>query len=64
MIICHNVLEYAEDREDIVKEFAYGHAKYDPQLDDDLKDTRGRADKLMYKKKMEIKGIHGKLQAL
>ena len=22
MIICHNVLEYAEDREDIVKEFA------------------------------------------
>ena len=22
MIICHNVLEYAEDREDIIKEFA------------------------------------------
>ena len=59
-----NIKMYNMEHPEMHMSVAYGHAKYDPQLDDDLKDTRGRADKLMYKKKMEIKGIHGKLQAL
>ena len=31
---------------------AYGFATYDATQDEDLKDTRGRADKIMYKNKM------------
>ena len=34
---------------------AYGHMTYDPAKDEDLKDTRGRADKMMYKNKVDMK---------
>lgn len=34
---------------------AYGYAEYDMEQDEDLKDTRGRADKIMYKNKMNMK---------
>ena len=34
---------------------AFGYAIYDAQQDEDLKDTRGRADKVMYKNKMNMK---------
>ena len=34
---------------------AYGFATYDATQDEDLKDTRGRADKIMYKNKMNMK---------
>ena len=34
---------------------AYGYATYDPSKDEDIKDTRGRADKNMYRNKMEMK---------
>ena len=34
---------------------AFGYAVYDSELDEDLKDTRGRADGLMYKNKMNMK---------
>lgn len=34
---------------------AYGYAEYDVKQDEDLKDTRGRADKYMYKNKMNMK---------
>ena len=36
---------------------AYGYAVYDAEHDEDLKDTRGRADKYMYKNKMNMKEI-------
>lgn len=34
---------------------ACGHAVFDPVQDEDLKDTRARADKIMYKHKVEMK---------
>lgn len=34
---------------------ACGHAVFDPVRDEDLKDTRARADKIMYKHKVEMK---------
>ncbi len=48
-------LEHPEIRMSV----ACGHARYDAEQDEDIKDTRGRADKIMYKNKMEMKGILG-----
>ena len=53
-------LEHPEMRMSV----AYGHASYDPEMDEDIKDTRERADKIMYKNKMDIKKVLGAKQQL
>lgn len=53
------VAEYNVEHPLINMSIAYGYATYDSNLDDDLKDTRGRADKLMYKNKIAMKVNEG-----
>lgn len=36
-------------------QIAYGYAEFDPETDQDIEDTRSRADDKMYQKKREIK---------
>lgn len=47
--------EYNSINKEINMSIAFGYAVYDSELDEDLKDTRGRADGLMYKNKMNMK---------
>lgn len=47
--------EYNSINKEINMSIAFGYAVYDPEVDEDLKDTRGRADGLMYKNKMNMK---------
>lgn len=59
---CYRMLEekisrYNRTNPQVDMSIAYGHAFFDPAVDEDLKDTRARADKSMYKHKMERKGL-------
>ena len=47
--------EYNIENPKVNMSIAYGYAMYDLEHDEDLKDTRGRADKFMYKNKMNMK---------
>ena len=47
--------EYNEVNPEVNMSVACGYAVYDSEQDEDLKDTRGRADKVMYKNKIEMK---------
>ena len=49
--------EYNSADAQIHMSIAFGYAVYDHEQDEDLKDTRGRADALMYKNKMNMKDI-------
>lgn len=46
---------YNEQHPLVDMSIACGHAVFDPIIDEDLKDTRARADKIMYKHKAEMK---------
>ena len=59
---CYNEMqkridEYNSADAQIHMSIAFGYAVYDHEQDEDLKDTRGRADALMYKNKMNMKDI-------
>ncbi len=49
---------YNKDNPSVHMSIAHGHKTYNASLDEDLKDTRGRADKEMYKNKVAMKA-HG-----
>ena len=55
---------YNQEHPEMRMSVAHGHVKYDPEIDEDLKDTRGRADKLMYKNKVDMKSLMEKRQTL
>lgn len=46
---------YHTPEQDIRMEIACGYAAFDPTLDEDLEDTRSRADVMMYENKQKIK---------
>lgn len=58
--VCYNEMQKCIDEYNVANpkinmSVAYGFATYDATQDEDLKDTRGRADKIMYKNKMNMK---------
>lgn len=57
---CYKIMQKSIDEYNIANpkvnmSVAYGYATYDDKQDEDLKDTRGRADKAMYKNKISMK---------
>lgn len=57
---CYKIMQKSIDEYNIANpkinmSVAYGYATYDAKRDEDLKDTRGRADKAMYKNKISMK---------
>lgn len=62
---CYHALEtmteaYNQRHPLVDMSIACGHAVFDAAVDEDLKDTRARADKLMYKNKVEMKESHAR----
>lgn len=58
--VCYKMMQKSIDEYNVANpkmnmSVACGYATYDAEQDEDLKDTRGRADKIMYKNKMIMK---------